>query len=306
MRDVCITIDSSYIQHAVVMLESLFEQSDTVYSIHIIINNSPKKFWTLKQFISYRGSISYFYQIDTDKLSYALISKHISLATYYRLLLAEILPDTLEKILFLDCDLLVLKDVDYLFNIDISEFDIAAIEEEISIDDKLRIGLNAHDIYINAGVMMVNLFNWRQSNLTNSFLIYLKNNHSNLLYWDQDIINGVIRKIKTIDKSWNVTELNYYKYFSRSVENINIIHFSGKCKPWNCDKHPLKFYYYFYLSKPLSFLKRFIYLRNGFRNILDLLKKRFYNKVLKEILNVLLIVFLGKKYYRNLFFYNRN
>ena len=130
------TFDNNYSQHCGVLLASLFENNKNIYfDIYIVsdfIDDVNKS--RLFALVSAYSQRLYYIQIDKKKfegLPFGGKFSHISLATYYRLMLPEVLPVTLDKILYLDCDIIVNGRIESLWNIDLKYYTIGAVEDNI-------------------------------------------------------------------------------------------------------------------------------------------------------------------------------
>ncbi|GHT96385.1 hypothetical protein FACS1894141_6480 [Spirochaetia bacterium] len=95
------------------------------------------------------------------------VGDHVSLATYFRILMPSILPSNLDKILYLDCDIIVRKSLVDLWATDITHNPIGAVYD-MTIDDIRNYNRLRYDRalgYFNAGVLLVNLKYWRDNNV---------------------------------------------------------------------------------------------------------------------------------------------
>ncbi|HDR1023071.1 TPA: glycosyltransferase family 8 protein, partial [Pasteurella multocida] len=122
---------------------------------------------------------------------------YISLATYARLKAVDYLPCDINKIIYLDVDLLVFDDLTPLWETNIENYGIAAcfdsfIECEIP-EHKFMIDLSPENYYFNAGVMVLNLDLWRKIDVFNSSLDWLGKYGKKAKYQDQDILNGIFK-----------------------------------------------------------------------------------------------------------------
>jgi len=154
-----------------------------------------------------------------------VVNGHISKATYYRLYLGSILPSTIDSVLYLDTDLLVVSNnFNELFDINIKDYPLAAVNH-YTPNERLRLGLNGD--YFQAGVLLINLKFWRENSVEDSFLDVLQTRSKDLLYWDQDILNIVF------DSSCLVLPDKYNVHLLLAgVADVVIYHFDGTRKPW--------------------------------------------------------------------------
>ena len=179
-------------------------------------------------------------------------SSHITTPTYYRLGLPSILPDV-DKILYLDVDIIVKKDLSELYNTNIENYYVAGVDQphtsKISLGKEFlqSVGLVSHDEYINAGILLMNLKKMREDDLENKFTQCIAKNKDNKKWrlHDQDIMNEVcFDSIYYLPFKYNAL-MHYYNMYSYLVkpiakevwdnayENSVIVHFSSKNKPWN-------------------------------------------------------------------------
>jgi lipopolysaccharide biosynthesis glycosyltransferase len=175
------------------------------------------------------------------------------ITTYQKLTLGEWLPAHVEKVIWLDCDLLVLDDLTTLWETDLGEWHVLAVPDQRVPLVSSRFGVAAyHDLglapeshYFNAGVLLIDLARWRQDGVAADAMDYLNKYRDQVFFWDQEALNAVLaRKWGELDSSWNqnptighlvgsqkATEGN--RAAQRLQHEIRIAHFSGNLKPWN-------------------------------------------------------------------------
>lgn len=262
--DILININDFYSQHCCVMLCSLFENNKRhKFHIHIFsFDISEKNKIIIQNFAESYGNVVSYYSFNDDGIRFPNIgNSHISKETYIRLFSPYYLPSDIEKILYLDVDLLVLKDIYELYSISMDNFVIAAIEDYPMADRCYRLGIPHEYGYFNAGVMMINLKLWKKLELTSASKDILNKTEIELKHHDQDVLNMLCYdKWTRIPFKWNILDVffynieaykkNYKDEIKREITDPNIIHFSGIVKPWKAwSPHPYYKYYYFYLSK---------------------------------------------------------
>lgn len=173
-----------------------------------------------------------------------------------RLVLDKLLPDNVDKVLYLDGDTIVRNNLKELWNTNIENYVIAAsIEPTVDKTRKNNLGLEKFPYY-NAGVLLINLKKWREEKAGKKILDYYKANNGKLFANDQDAINGTYAgKIYTLSPKYNFYNIFYqYSYrflsklmkpveyiskeeFGKSVENPCIIHYLGEERPWRLGNH---------------------------------------------------------------------
>lgn len=236
--NICLSADENYIKYAGVVIASVLKNakvSDT-YKIFILTDGVSDE--SRAEILSLSGlkenseiKIVEISPKDFEDYSSASTHEYLSMATFYRLKIASLLPE-LEKIIYLDCDIVVRRDIAELFDIDLGKNiaggirDVAA--KKMTKRDKLE--SNAH--YINGGVVIFDCKKMRDENIESKFLEYVKTNGDSIRLGDQQIINYVLQgRIKEIDSLWNVQVSNFVGR-SNYTMNPYIIHYTAKNKPW--------------------------------------------------------------------------
>lgn len=185
---------------------------------------------------------------------------------FCRLFLPTIFKDykNIERIIYLDTDTIVTEDLSGLWNEDISGYPCGAVLECMSNLHKECIGLKMRDPYLNSGMLLIDINQWRELSLEEKCKDFGKTHLSSLEYPDEGIINGVLQgKFKVLHPKYNNTTLkNAFSYselkvyrksavmyseeeYEEAVENPTIIHFTNSFmvdRPWIKDsKKPHRF-----------------------------------------------------------------
>lgn len=176
--------------------------------------------------------------------AYKSIKTHsyIPICTFYRLKLSSILPDV-DKIIYLDCDVVVNKSLKVLYNSDLGENIVGGVR------DINRRMLKRNPSYVNAGMLVMDLKKIREQNIEDEFLNWTKNHIDTIKMGDQEIINEVLKgRIQILDDRWNVQSSNFTNR-SSYTKNPWIIHYVSKRKPWHFGSFSYhKNYYFKYLQ----------------------------------------------------------
>lgn len=182
---------------------------------------------------------------------------HISIETYYRFLIQEVLP-FYDKVLYLDSDLIVEGDVAELFDTDLGDSALGAVRDvdfagNVSYRDGKRRAY-AHEIlgmadpydYFQAGVLLLNTAAMRRLHPVDEWLRLACNEQ--LIYNDQDVLNAECEgHVAYLDPSWNVmtdfagraehvfsyAPARMFQAYQRARHDPRIVHYAGVEKPWN-------------------------------------------------------------------------
>ena len=225
-------------------------------------------------------------QPDTSPVEGFMTSHHISTVAYYRILLPHVLPKDVERVLYLDSDLLVLDDVTELWNQSLGELwakaipDVAcpAIDAKVGlakhrsalpylaslrpVRNYVELGIEPQSPYFNSGVMLMNLRAWRENDVTSLLLRCLQENSKHIWCWDQYALNAVLAgHWDPLPFRWNVGT-HAFEYpdsgaapmpadeFEAGLDDPAIVHFTTEFKPWHFDvKHPYSESFYNYLDQ---------------------------------------------------------
>lgn len=243
--------DNNYAKHLGVMLTSLLiNQKETIgISIYIIDGNLSdiNKEKLTKIVERFQSSVNFLTVDDTIFKSFNE-RKRISKEAYYRIMIPKLLSEDINKALYLDCDLVVTKDISPLWTTDIEDFHLGAVESSVYKKLINYISLPAGSSYFNSGVFLLNLDKWRKDNITEKILQYKEENPDKDRFLDQDALNAVLYdKWLKLHYTWNYTTGHWKRRKSYPISTPAIIHFTTRKKPWNSN-HPFKKEYYKYVS----------------------------------------------------------
>lgn len=246
--NILVTLDSNYLKPLRIMLQSLF-MNNTCEKFHIYVihaNLEEDDLEDLKRFIELYGSKLHVIHVDDNFFGDAPLVFHYTKEMYFRLLACKLLPETMDRILYLDPDILVINPIKNLYEMELQGFLYgAAYHNKISVKEINKVRLLPYEIdeYYNSGVLLMNLKELRNKVDENEIYQFVEENRSRLIMPDQDILNALYAKeIKNIDEilyNYDARYYSYYKLISKGVCDMEyiinhtvILHFCGKRKPW--------------------------------------------------------------------------
>ena len=258
--------DENYIKYASVLITSIIYSTENTkcgnnrpYCFHIlsdyISDSTQEKLQKLKNRLSkvYPLEIK-IHLYDDTKLKHlnALNENHLA---YYRLLLAKFIKG--RKVLYLDVDMLVLKDLREIFNIDLEDKICGAVLDYkanriLNPKNKELPVLKLSKDYFNSGLLLIDLEKWRAQNIESRLMEILDKYDCH--EHDQSTLNAILKnKVKILPLSWN-TLVYYYanaktydetknfnlfytrKALNQALKDPHILHYYLNFKPWNDDK----------------------------------------------------------------------
>jgi UDP-D-galactose:(glucosyl)LPS alpha-1,3-D-galactosyltransferase len=186
-------------------------------------------------------------ELDALPLSaWRMMSSRITTAAYYRLLLPDLLPESVERVLYLDSDLLCTGDLTPLWEIDLQGNLLGAVVDTASATVGAASGLpgfkpdNGRRLtfwsdYFNSGVLLIDVAQCRSEKIAEQSLEYIHENAGRLRFAVQDAMNvAVDDRWLRLDTRWN--DMVFFRE-GGDVPESEIIHFAGPKKPWQ-DRFP--------------------------------------------------------------------
>ncbi|MCD8038176.1 MAG: glycosyltransferase family 8 protein [Lachnospiraceae bacterium] len=185
--------------------------------------------------------------IKENRLAYKKEHLYVSSAALYKFMLPELLGK-LDKVLYLDGDVIVEGDLRELFDTDIEGFYLAAVEDMCAVKQENVLEKTGNERYFNSGVMLLNLAMLRGENMPKE-LIDERMRDEDMRFMDQNVFNRVLGgKVKYLSAKFNFMKVNLRNFTEREIgyfygissaeyrtvcNNPVILHFTNKEKPWN-------------------------------------------------------------------------
>lgn len=243
--NILVTLDSNYVGPLTVLLKSIMitnpKNDFDLYVAHSSL--TEEDFIKIKNATDPTRTRVHSIVVSPGILADAPVFKRISNETYYRLLMMDFLPETVDRILYIDPDAVVLKDLSPLYNMDFKGKTIgAAGHTKLFIEDinHIRFRTGRDSRYFNAGIMMVNVEKMRKNVTSQMVFDYVKKNKHWLFVADQDVLNGMFGNdmipidecVYNLDEKTVIYNRRRVKDLKWVEENTVIIHYNGKYKPW--------------------------------------------------------------------------
>lgn len=246
--NILVTLNSGYLKVLVVMLKSLaLSNKHKKFDVYVMNDSLTIKDIEFLKENTHKNINIIDLKISDKFLDKAPVTKRYPKEMYYRILAAYYLPKKVDKILYLDPDLVVINKIDKLYHTDLDNYYFAACSHIWGIlqtFNRIRLRMDSNDVYINSGVMLMNIKLLRKEQNREDVYNFIKKYKNKLMLPDQDVISGLYaNKILPLDPYvYNMTEkLLNQTYFMPHInerwikENSVIIHYCGKNKPWKKD-----------------------------------------------------------------------
>nr|MBP3681176.1 1-acyl-sn-glycerol-3-phosphate acyltransferase [Clostridia bacterium] len=250
-------VDDGYIPFLAVALESLIDNAskEYYYSIKILYTNINEE--NKRKINKYKCEnvniefvdLNYYIEKVKDKL---YTRDYYTKTTYFRLFIPNLYPQY-NKAIYLDSDIVVLGDISELYNQEIENNLVAAAPDDVIQSTKVFqeyaekvVGVADYRNYFNAGILLMNLDEFRKFKFQEKFL-YLLETIKFTVAQDQDYLNRLSKgKVKIIDKAWDKMPIANDNF---DENNLKIIHYNLAYKPWHYDNIKYKEYFWKYAKE---------------------------------------------------------
>ncbi len=249
--------NDGYVRHLAVSMISLFDRNRRareilvyVISMGISRENQEKLEFIAAQY----GRVLRFVELEDveAQFGYEIHTGGFDISTMARLFIGSLLPPGVDRVLYLDCDTVVTQPLWDLWRTDLQGRMMGAVMEPTIYEAVRReIGLLPEDVYVNAGVLLIDLKRWRRSGTEARLLEFYEEKGGNLFACDQDILNGVLcGDILPLPPKYNFfPNYRYFGYrdlvkhapayaavreteFQDAKRHPVIIHYAGDERPW--------------------------------------------------------------------------
>lgn len=234
--------DDNYAPFLAVTFKSILDNAskDFSYKFYVLTTDLSSNYEKrIKEFESEDVKVEFIFLKDTiEKIKAKFhLRDYYSIETYYRFFIANMFPQY-DKVLYCDCDVIVLGDIAELYNHNIDKYLVGACPEEVMTEVKIFGDYveQALDVdcekYFNAGVMLMNLKAFREENIEEKFFDMLQK-YTFRVTQDEDYLNVLCKgKVKLFHLGWNKTAFKNDKFDDK---DLRLIHYKIHWKPWHYD-----------------------------------------------------------------------
>ncbi len=277
--NVIYSADDNYSRHAGISITSLYEKNKDMDEVNVfLINNGIYQENIIKLDSiakKYGRTITY---IDFSSYKKRLVLNNdmeLPISTYARLFVDQMLPEDVDKILYLDCDIIINESLEELWNTNMHGCTVAGVEDVSSCLFQSETDINVAYRYICAGVLLIDLVQWRKKDIQNKLIEYIDKKNGVVRHHDQTALNGVLwndcyilhPKYNALTPTFIMPYKNLRAYFNlwdkyytkqeilESIKSPAIIHYTSANigRPWENNAHPLaKIYQGYWKRSPWS------------------------------------------------------
>lgn len=257
---IAIGFDANYLRPFYALLASiLINHKPGEVVIHAIASGIESG--VLKQItekIRQSGNQVIFYSVDGESLSKFVTNGTWTKAVYYRLYFPLLVGEDVKRLIYLDSDTLVLRNLIQLNELPLRGFPVAATIDNY-VSTQPLIGITEKDQYFNSGVLVMDVASWRQQQVSEHAFEYLVKYPERIKFVDQCALNAILhRSWKRMDERYNFL----YSYVPPAVSgrdlqqivlDISIVHFTLQ-RPWHmlCTNRLRHYYFKYYKASDLA------------------------------------------------------
>jgi lipopolysaccharide biosynthesis glycosyltransferase len=256
--------DDNYARHVGIAITSLYEHNRDMGDLPVFLIDdtiSEENHRKLDAVAEKFGRKILYIPFDPYKKQLILNNKwELPISAYARLFVAEMVPQDVDRLLYLDCDTIVCDSLKELWDTDMHGKTIAAVEDVASCVFQAETDSPEPYRYICSGVILIDMKKWRSINALQKMLDYLDGRKGQVRHHDQTILNGVFwndchilhPRYDALTPAFVMSYENLKAYFSlwdryytkqehkASVKKPAIIHYTSANlgRPWENSAHP--------------------------------------------------------------------
>ena len=244
--NILVTLDANYILPLRVLLYSMLRADPAArYAVYVAHSSlTDMDFSRIRKGIECSRLAVIPLAVPPELLADAPVLKRLTKASYYRLIAPSFLPQDVERILYLDPDITVLRSLRPFYNTDLKGHYIAAaghMEGILRRFNLRRLGIRHNADYVNSGVLLMDVTKLRALDNNEEIFAFVRDNARRLLLGDQDTVNafydGHILCVDTL--RYNLDEKVYARCRTHGTidkdwvrDHTVIVHYDGADKPW--------------------------------------------------------------------------
>ena len=260
--NVLVAVNKGYLRHFYVMMTSLLENTKNricVYVMHDDLDKTDEE--TVR---GYFPNVQFhFICMDASIFDGFPTTKRYPYTIYYRIFAPVLLPQEIERVLYLDCDLIVHNCIDEFYERDFQGNVFIACSHTgalLRAVNRLRLGTRKNAVYMNTGVLLMHLPRLRAELDVDALKRYTRKHKRRLILFDQDVLYKFFgeRVLQADTKIYNLSDrqialhnsFHRHKITPAWVEENNVVaHYIGRNKPWKQRYKGILGKYYHYYKK---------------------------------------------------------
>jgi lipopolysaccharide biosynthesis glycosyltransferase len=258
LMHIAIAFDQNYLKQFYALITSLITNNkNNKLHFHFISTGitEPEKKTIEEYFASYDTTVTW-HTVDEDTVGRFVLTSKWTSAAYYRLYFPFLVPAGVKRLLYIDTDALVLKDLQELYRQELDGHPVGAVYD-CYVRTAPRLGINTEGEYFNSGVLLIDIAEWKEQRISELAFDYLTTYPDRILFVDQDALNAVlINNWKKLPEKFNLLYSYIPEGISRKdmkefIKDKVILHFTLQ-RPWHllCKNRFRNLYSYYLINSP--------------------------------------------------------
>ncbi|MEO5600087.1 MAG: glycosyltransferase family 8 protein [Cyclobacteriaceae bacterium] len=253
---IAVGFDENYLHPVYSLISSLIiHHRAGQVEIHALTQGiTEKEKFNMTEFVGHSGNRISFYTLDRSLVSQFVLTSQWTSAVYYRLFFTSLIPEKIQRLIYLDSDTVVTNSLWPLYNVAMDDFPVAAVFDNY-VKTQPLINIFEEGEYFNSGVMLIDVEKWKAQKISEQACEYLQQYPQNILFVDQCALNKVLRsKWKKLDFRFNLMYSCLPEDLSKKqmrglVKNSVVVHYTLQ-RPWHmlC-KNRLRNLYFYYIKR---------------------------------------------------------
>lgn len=237
---IVLSSDDNYAKYLAVTVVSVLcnKAKDDKLAFHILDGGIQQENRNkIEAMVEERGSSIKFLPVEQTLFSGKVLNitekNHVTLATYYRLLIPSLIKAA--RCIYMDCDMICRDSLTPVWKAELGDFLAAAVKDIDEDKQSERLGLTR---YFNAGFFIMDLNAMREEGIQEQFFRFIEEHHDRIVMHDQDVLNCVLHgRIHELDMTWNCQVTKTHKCKETGFHDLsriaNVLHYIGHRKPWS-------------------------------------------------------------------------
>lgn len=237
---VAIAFDNNYLLPAYALLSSIFcNNPQHEFHFHcILVDISENEKLNLKNYIErYHVSKVQIYQLEKALFEHFPTLNRWNTSPYLKIFFPLLVDKSIDKLLFLDTDMIVVGNLNELYEIDLGEHPVGVVKDNYVKSNPFW-ELHLKDNYFNTGMLLINLPVWNTLRISQRAIEFATKYPDKIFYVDQDALNAVMEDRQLLlPEKYNllytyIPQSQSKKFYSQFIKDKVIIHFTLQ-KPWH-------------------------------------------------------------------------
>ena len=264
--NILISVCEEFLKPAKIMLYSLSKYHDDL-NVYLLYGSLSEE--SIDEFKSFLADKCHTTLFSIQALGFfknvPLSEQYSKPEIYFRLLAPYILPESIDRILYLDADIIINGSLLDFYEQDFEGAYVAVTKDRFDFCDevvlqKKKLGMKDSDIYFNSGVMLLNLRAFRDNIKLTDIMEFIDENRDKLFYFDQDILNCLLldhKKLCELQYNFQAYPFEQLDLFD-IMKTTTVLHYTDQPKPWNPKYSGTLDYFYWSNALKAGFVQEYL------------------------------------------------